>query len=233
VSSPLRAVFLDVGGPLYPDENFLGAAIRAINELRKEGGRESVTTAQVGELFDFVRNTEGASMRKSFAREFLGDQDRASELHHALAPYWRHPEGTLFADVLPFLRAMSPHVRIGIIANQELATQEALTRDGVAPFISSWGLSGLVGFEKPQPEIFHWALRDLGVEAHEAVHIGNRFDTDVLPASTLGLRSAWILRGEAPDHPTTDQLGVATWVVSGLDELQPLLFTALGVQPTP
>jgi putative hydrolase of the HAD superfamily len=223
----LRAVFLDVGGPLYPDENFLGAAHQAINSLRADRGEEPVEFDRVREIFDWVRNTEGASMRKSFAREFLGSEDAAPDLHRAIAPLWRHPEGTLYPDVIPFLEAVSRFVPIGIIANQESETKDALARDGVAGYISSWGLSALVGHEKPKPEIFHWALSDLGVEPADAIHIGNRFDTDVLPAHSLGLKTGWILRGEAPDHPPAEALALATLAAPTLAELTPLLVPLL------
>lgn len=223
----LRAVFLDVGGPLYPDENFLGAAHQAINALRADSGEEPVEFERVRELFDWVRNTEGASMRKSFAREFLGSEDKASDLHREIAPLWRHPAGTLYPDVIPFLEAVARVVPVGIIANQESETKDALTRDGASGFISSWGLSGLVGHEKPHPEIFHWALGDLGVEPEDAIHIGNRFDTDVLPAHTLGLNTGWVLRGEAPDHPPAEQLAIATLTAPTLAGLLPLLLPLL------
>lgn len=223
MESTLRAIFLDVGGPLYPDENFLRAAVIALNSLREAEGRSAVSTEEVTEVFDWVRNTEGASMRKTFAKEFLGDTARVRELHAAIAPHWRHPEGSLYPDVLPFLQQISPFVTLGIIANQESETKDALARDGVAPYIHTWGLSGLVGKEKPSPELFHWALEDAGVDASEALHVGNRFDTDVLPAHTLGLRTAWILRGEAPDHPPADQLEVADFVAPTLQELGALL----------
>jgi FMN phosphatase YigB (HAD superfamily) len=219
----LRAVFLDVGGPIYPDDNFVTAAIVGLNELRANDGAAPVSASEVRVVFDYVRNTEGASMRKTFAAEFLSDEKRAAELHRAIAPHWRHPKGTLYPDVVPFVKQITSFVRVGIIANQEIETKEALIRDGVAPFIDSWGLSGLVGKEKPSPELFQWALDDIGVTAAEALHIGNRFDTDVFPAHSLGLRTAWILRGEAPDNPPADQLDVADFHAADLAELGRLL----------
>jgi len=227
MATALRAVFLDVGGPIYPDDNFVTAAIVGLNELRATDGVAPVSETEVRIVFDYVRNTDGVSMRRTFAQEFLGDAGLASELHRAIAPHWRHPEGTLYPDVLPFLKQISPFVRIGIIANQELETKDALDRDGVAPFIHSWGLSGLVGKEKPSPELFQWALDDVGVAAPEALHIGNRFDTDVLPAHSLGLRTAWILRGEAPDNPPAEQLEVADFHAADLAELGRLLVPEL------
>jgi putative hydrolase of the HAD superfamily len=224
---PFSAVFLDVGGPLYPDENFLVAAHTALNEIRALDHKPPVENEELRETFDYVRNTEGVSLRKTLAKVFLGDVNLVSELHRRIAPHWRHPAGSLYRDVVPFLTATSEHCVLGIIANQEAHTKDALTRDKVSPFITSWGLSALVGWEKPSPEIFRWALADLGVRPENALHIGNRFDTDVLPAHELGLATAWILRGEAPDNPPAPQKATADFVVNNLVELVPMILPLL------
>jgi putative hydrolase of the HAD superfamily len=48
------------------------------------------------------------------------------------------------------------------------------------------------------------------------VHIGNRLDTDVLPAQGLGMRTAWILRGEANPSPTDSDLKTPDIVLASL-----------------
>ena len=35
----LRAVFLDVGGPVYDDENFVAAVLTALDEMRSAAGQ--------------------------------------------------------------------------------------------------------------------------------------------------------------------------------------------------
>ena len=129
----------------------------------------------------------------------------------------------MYSDVLPFLRSLAGHVRFGVLANQEAGVIRALERDGVAPFVDVWGISAVVGHEKPSAEFFRWALAEAGVPAGRAVHIGNRLDTDVRPAKALGLATVWILRGEAPEEPTPDQLAEPDLTVSSLDGLGPAL----------
>jgi putative hydrolase of the HAD superfamily len=36
--------------------------------------------------------------------------------------------------------------------------------------------------------------------------VGDRLDYDVRPAKAAGMRTVWVLRGEAPDRPTAAQL---------------------------
>jgi FMN phosphatase YigB (HAD superfamily) len=224
----LAAVFCDVGGPIYDDENFVAAVLAALDELRGAEGAPPVDRGQFREVYDASRARQGGSLRGALAEKFLGDRGRRGELHARTKAYWMHPAGTLYEDVLPFLRSLAGRVRFGVLANQEEGVIRALERDGVAPFVDVWGVSAVVGFEKPSPELFHWCLEEAGVRAEQAVHIGNRLDTDVRPAHALGLGTVWVLRGEAPDDPTPKQLAEPDIVVRTLDGLAPRLFELIG-----
>ena len=48
------------------------------------------------------------------------------------------------------------------------------------------------------------------------MHVGNRLDTDVLPAQSLGMRTAWILRGEANPEPSAADLATPDIVLPSL-----------------
>jgi FMN phosphatase YigB (HAD superfamily) len=219
----LRAVFLDVGGPVYDDENYVAAVLRALDELRAEQGRGPADRSEVRRVYDAVRARQGGSLRTALATELLGDPGLRGQLHERTREHWVHPPGTLYPDVLPLLRALSDRVRIGVLANQEAAVVDALTRDGVAPFVDVWGVSALVGHEKPSPELFSWCLERAGCAAGQAVHVGNRLDTDVRPAAALGLGTVWVLRGEAPDAPTPEQLAEPDLAVRDLTGLADVL----------
>ena len=223
----LGAVFCDVGGPLYDDENFVSAVLTALDELRAADGLSPVDRQEFRQLYDGIRQTQGMSLRGELAETFLGDRSRRRELQERTKAYWVHPAGTLYADVLPFLRSLAGRVRFGILANQEEGVIRALERDGVAPFVDVWGVSAVVGHEKPSAALFDWCLDQAGIPAAQAVHIGNRLDNDVRPAHALGLATVWLLRGEAPDHPTDDQLAEADITVGTLDGLAPRLFTLI------
>ena len=228
----LRAVFFDVGGPVYDDENFVTAVGRALDELRAEQGRGPADRAAVRRVYDAVRARQGGSLRTALATELLGDPGLRTRLHERTRRHWVHPPGTLYPDVLPLLRALSGRVVVGVLANQEAGVVDALTRDAVAPFVDVWGVSAIVGHEKPSPELFRWCLHQAGCEPGQSVHVGNRLDTDVRPAAGLGLGTVWVLRGEAPDEPTAEQLAepdVAVRDLTGLaDVLLPLVPTGAG-----
>lgn len=219
----LRAVFLDVGGPIYDDENFVRAALTALDEIRSTQGHEPVERADFQRIYDRVRAAQRGSLRTALAEEFLGDPGLRGELHERTREHWVHPVGTMYDDVVPFLKAVHGSLVIGIVANQERAVIDALRRDGVSDFVDVWGISAVVGHEKPSPEFFHWALAEAGVEAAQTVHVGNRLDTDVRPAKQLGLATVWVLRGEAPDEPTPEQLAEPDLAVPDLRGLAQVL----------
>jgi FMN phosphatase YigB (HAD superfamily) len=100
----------------------------------------------------------------------------------------------------------------------------------VAPFVDVWGVSAIVGYEKPSPELFTWCLEQAGCTPGQAIHVGNRLDTDVRPAAALGLGTVWVLRGEAPNEPTPKQLAEPDLAVRDLGGLADVL---LPLTPSP
>ena len=213
-----RAVFLDVGGPIYDDENFVAAVLTALDELRADAGAGPVDRVRFREIYDATRAAQAGSLRTALSEEFGVDR---GALHERTREHWIHPAGTIYPDVIPFLASLHGHVRLGVLANQEESVIRSLERDRVAPLIDVWGISAVVGLEKPSPAFFAWALAEAGVVPEEAVHIGNRLDTDVRPAKALGLRTVWVLRGEAPDEPTEEQLAepdISVRTLEGLGE---------------
>ena len=63
------------------------------------------------------------------------------------------------------------------------------------------------GAYKPSPVIFDYALRALGCEPDEILHVAQGFEYDIVPAHALGWKRVWINRygktGDPPTAPTT------------------------------
>ena len=218
-------VLLDVGGPVYDDGAYRDALLRATRELVAErqerpagSGSAAFSETEFQEVYDRQRQAQGGSLRTAVAEHFLAPEDRA-ELSERAKSYWFYPPSALHGDVLPTLRELRAHHRIAVVANQRSLVVDALRRDGVAEHVDVWAISEVVGAEKPDPTIFEHALREAGVAPENAVHVGNRLDTDVRGAQRVGIRAVWVLRGEAPPEPTPQQLAEPDATISGLDEL--------------
>ena len=82
----LRAVFLDVVGPIYDDADYVAAVLRALDEMRAEQGRGPVDRAVVTRVYDAVRARQGGSLRTALTTGLLGDAALRAELHERTCP---------------------------------------------------------------------------------------------------------------------------------------------------
>lgn len=81
--------------------------------------------------------------------------------------------------------------------------------------------SSVVGVRKPDPAIFRLGVDSLGLPAGEILVVGDSFTKDILPARSLGCRTAW-LKGEGWGGEETDDR-VPDVIITSLAELPPLL----------
>ena len=79
---------------------------------------------------------------------------------------------------------------------------------------------------KPQPELFHEALRRLSLLPEETVYVGDRHYEDVYGASRVGMNSVWVDRG---DRGLRDDLPPPDHRVTSLMELPELIADKLQV----
>ncbi len=76
---------------------------------------------------------------------------------------------------------------LGVISNADGRLESLLDEAGLAEHLSVVADSRVVGFEKPDPRIFHWALERTAVAPDEAVYVGDFYSLDVVGARRVGL----------------------------------------------
>ncbi|MCC6155748.1 MAG: HAD-IA family hydrolase [Candidatus Hydrogenedentes bacterium] len=105
----------------------------------------------------------------------------------------------LYNDVLPTLDALRVlNIPIAIVSNWDSRLPRLLRAMGIADRFEFILTSAEAGVSKPSPQIFEQALARLGLPAHEALHIGDSLDDDVIAAQNAGLQSLHIARNAAP-----------------------------------
>ena len=218
MTDPLEFVFFDIGGVMYDDRVYALAWRRA---LREAGA--GFNDAAFEREYAAARKEQNGSFRRRLTDRFLGPRANLAELERVAARYWSYPTGALLDDVRPCLEALSGRYRLGVIANQPRTVRSVLDRDGLAGFFEVWGVSEDLGVQKPDPQLFRLTLQTAGVAGSGAVMLGDRLDYDMRPAREAGMRTVWVLRGEAPDEPSAAQLAEADAAISGLDELPSVL----------
>jgi len=92
-----------------------------------------------------------------------------------------------FDDAAPTLEALSKKYEMGIIANQSEDINDLIEKSGLDRFFKVQTISSAVGLKKPDPKIFELAMKQAGLPASECVMVGDRLDTDICPANTLGM----------------------------------------------
>ncbi len=92
-----------------------------------------------------------------------------------------------FDDAEPTLKVLSKKCEMGIIANQSEDINELIETSNLGRFFKVQAISSSVRLKKPDPKIFELALKQAGRPAGECVMVGDRLDTDICPANTLGM----------------------------------------------
>jgi putative hydrolase of the HAD superfamily len=203
-------VLFDLGGTIYDDSTYTRALLRAVHDIDP-----NVQENEFWAVYDEQRMRASGSLRTAIANNFVPNQDR--ERLTALARgYWEYPPSALYPDVKPALKALATQFQLGLVANSGQAALNALRRDGLQELFTVIALADFVGVEKPDERIFRYALETAGVSPSRAVHVGNRLESDIRPAQKLGIRTVWLLRGDAPPAPTLDQLAEPDAVIISL-----------------
>jgi putative hydrolase of the HAD superfamily len=121
-------------------------------------------------------------------------------------------------EALAWLRQ---RVALGLITNGPSEFQRGkIARLGIERYFDSITISGEVGKHKPDPEIFHVALKSLDVRPEEALYVGDRPEADIAGARAVGI-TAVLVRNRYP-FPVA-QSAEPDYIVESVAELPRLL----------
>ena len=91
--------------------------------------------------------------------------------------------------------------RLGVISNNFGNTRGWCDEYNLLPLLDIVIDSTVVGVSKPEADIFHAALRGLGVSPEEAVYTGDTYSDDVVGAKGVGMWAAWLVGEEDKECP--------------------------------
>jgi len=87
------------------------------------------------------------------------------------------------------LREIGTRYQIAVISNADGKIEDVLRRCGIASCFRTITDSGLVGYEKPHPEIFRQALQSMKAAPEESLYVGDVYSVDYLGAIGAGMRA--------------------------------------------
>lgn len=201
----IKTVFFDVGSTLIDadpgiDGAFHEVAVRRGHEL--ERAEVSVHLPAVNRFYeeeylrdgDFWCSPEGSVEMYLDMYRYLSHltglgHDADGIAREVNESYCRPAHWRILDDVLPCLKELKRrHLRLGIVSNWSSNLESLIRGLRMAPYFDEIVSSADVGYRKPNPMIFTIAMERMGIEAGEAVHVGDRPDADGRGAEAAGIR---------------------------------------------
>ena len=229
--SPVKAVSFDGDGTLWDFEKVMrGGLGKVLDEFRRILDDPRAFEVSVDDLIQ-IRDEVAASVpgpghgstldeirRASFVAllERFGVSDKPLADHLATT-YFTHRFSVieLYDDTLTTLEGLAGRYRVGLTSNGNTYPE----RFGLADYFDFVLISEECGFAKPDPRIYHEALRRGGCAPGEAVHVGDSLIHDVQGAQEVGIYAVWLNRQGIPNDTTIQPDAV----ISNLHELPELI----------
>lgn len=196
----IKAIFIDFYGTVVHED---GAVIKEVTEeiinTGANAGKSEIDSFwwkefqtmflnAYGDKFETQRELEFRSLKNTIEK-FASDAD-AEKLSGLMFEHWMKPP--IFEESKEFF--VKAPVPIYVVSNIDKAdVLKAIEYHGLKP-------AGIFTSEdarsyKPRAEIFEMALKEVGLQPNEVVHIGDSLSSDVKGASALGINTVWINRG--------------------------------------
>lgn len=108
-------------------------------------------------------------------------------------------------EARPVIEALAGSYPLVLVSNFYGNVDEVLRDFGIRRYFSGIIESAVVGVRKPDPRIFMLGVVALGLEPGEVLVVGDSLKKDILPARSIGCRTAWLKgRGWTHDEDLAD-----------------------------
>jgi HAD superfamily hydrolase (TIGR01549 family) len=201
MSSAIKAVLFDVGGPL-DTETIMDQMIdeQIVASFRSRG--VSVSDEEYGEVVAWAVEVFAPRTYDAIIWKIAGvDRDLAdsvlAELHETVPGRNKARGHFELRDGIPELleKLSRQGLLLGLAANQPSSTLEKLDRAGILRFFKYRKVSDSTGLYKPDPRLLLHSCEGLGVAPEEAIMVGDRIDNDIVPARMLGMTAIRFVSG--------------------------------------
>ncbi|MBX7157806.1 MAG: HAD-IA family hydrolase [Verrucomicrobiae bacterium] len=209
----VRVIFFDAASTLIQLAESVGCSYARIAErLSKKGDRISEETFEENFLNAWRAMPERVPIAEAREDDDKGwwrdlvfrmletmsiNWDREIFFEEAYRYFARPLSWKPFLEVETVLETLQRQgLRLGVISNFDSRLFHILDGWNLSHRMERIIVSSRVGADKPHPQIFHYALRAFGVEAQEALHVGDHAQEDQAGAEAVGLQSFLIKRPE-------------------------------------
>ncbi|RLE51766.1 MAG: hypothetical protein DRJ20_01500 [Candidatus Methanomethylicota archaeon] len=230
----LSVISLDFGGTLACE---VKEEYYAFHEILRELGY-AVEVEEVREALSIAWNLwlqEKAETGKVWSEEALKGVIRrilrqvgapaSDELVLRAAELYPHKlEFKAYPDAEPTLKKLKQKEKYKLIVISNASSQRNveiyLENLGLKHYFDLIIVSGTIGYEKPDPKIFHAAAEMLDVKPEEMLHVGDDYEADYLGAISAGLKGVLIDRKDVHKGKQCTRIKELTELIGLLNELK-------------
>jgi len=193
----LKWIFFDVGNVILNDDPTLAQAYRFLYQSLIEKDFQITFNELMEKRYNIMKSMEIEQTGPYFqilGEQLLGKDDWIevfAKMAAEIFPRWKELN-PLIPGIPDVINKLKENYRLGIIANQPSEAIEILKGHNLWDHFEVAGISSEVGYHKPDPDFFTWALKEAGCQAEEALMIGDRIDNDIIPAKRIGFKTIWL-----------------------------------------
>ena len=143
-----------------------------------DGPRENDDKDWWHELTDLVLQEAGPE---------VGELDRDNFFEVAYEHFAESGVWELYPDVIDVLKQLHRRFQLAIVSNFDGRLRVILERLAISKYFGHIFVSSEIGADKPNPEIFRRALKFLGLQPGDVLHVGDDPERDWHAASAAGL----------------------------------------------
>jgi 2-haloacid dehalogenase len=203
---PLKAITFDAYGTLFRNESLMLIPQRIVADHTLSVRADYVLRQWITLYTEATQRTPFRTLRE-IQETILSRLLRHLDVHADASPYVDlffqvTTRVELYPEVLDVLNSVG--IPSAIVSN---ADHEHVAAWGPPLPVQFTLISEAAKAYKPHPLIFRRALRRLGLQPHEVLHVGDSEVDDVRGAQAAGLAAAWVNRDGrswSPEMPTPD-----------------------------
>jgi len=222
LSTP-KAIFFDAAGTLFDSVRHVAETYVDLAERHgKDVSREVIARAfrecfasQPPLAFDETDTQRLEALERLWWKDLVrnifertGSFDRFEAYFDELFDHFAKTESwALFDDTIDTLEVLTKRGFILVlISNFDSRVLRIIEGLGIAPYFETILISSRAGYAKPDPEIFHMALKEHEIAPHEAIHVGDSPETDVVGALRAGVQPVLLDRAQRAE--TTEAIRI-------------------------
>jgi len=216
----IKAVLIDVGGPLVDDSGIDQVWNNTFLKVLPEYIGREVSPEELAEVYKKVITAYAPSIFSAAIWHFVRPDVRAfRELRNVLDGLEFHRYYKFRPEAIEVCADLSEKFKLAIAANQPESTRQYLNREGLLKYFTFCEMSGETPYSKPDLRFFLYISNKIGIPPEQCVMVGDRQDNDIVPAKLLGMKTIRFKTGLHRNQEVRMPSELPDKIINSLNEL--------------